>query len=101
MNELTSRKSLKDRIVRLKEDVVTKMTIGILKPFNRHRMVHLDHVRTDAENPLVRGCYVEVIYADAPEKDVYPAETVTVLNDKWKKQFLDEEWSKPIFKVSN
>ncbi len=53
MNELTSRKSLKDRIVRLKEDVVTKMTIGILKPFNRHRMVHLDHVRTDAENPLV------------------------------------------------
>ena len=53
MNELTSRKSLKDRIVRLKEDVVTKMTIGILKPFNRHRMVHLDHVRTDPDNPLV------------------------------------------------
>ena len=53
MNELTSRKSLKDRIVRLKEDVVTKMTIGILKPFNRHRMVHLEHVRTDPDNPLV------------------------------------------------
>lgn len=53
MNELTSRKSLKDRIVRLKEDIVTKMTIGILKPFNRHRMVHLDHVRTDPDNPLV------------------------------------------------
>ena len=53
MNELTSRKSLKDRIVRLKEDIVTRMTIGILKPFNRHRMVHLDHVRTDPDNPLV------------------------------------------------
>ena len=53
MNELTSRKSLKDRIVRLKEDFVTRMTIGILKPFNRHRMVHLDHVRTDPDNPLV------------------------------------------------
>ena len=53
MNELTSRKSLKHRIVRLKEDIVTRMTIGILKPFNRHRMVHLDHVRTDPDNPLV------------------------------------------------
>ena len=45
--------TLKARIVRLKEIIVTRMTMGLLRPFNRHRMVGLDHVRTDPENPLV------------------------------------------------
>ena len=29
------------------------MTIAILRPFNRHRMVDLDHVRQDPDNPIV------------------------------------------------
>ena len=55
MSEQTGRtdKSLKDRIISLKERVVTSTTIAILRPFNRHRMVNLDHVRTDPENPVV------------------------------------------------
>ena len=36
-----------------KEKLVTKTVIGILRPFNRHRMVNLDHIRQDIENPLV------------------------------------------------
>ncbi len=44
---------LRKRIVRLKEIAVTRMTMGILLPFNRHRMVNLDHVRPDPDNPLV------------------------------------------------
>lgn len=36
-----------------KEKLVTKTVIGILRPFNRHRMVNLDHIRLDIENPLV------------------------------------------------
>ena len=36
-----------------KEKLVTKIVIGILRPFNRHRMVNLDHIRQDSENPLV------------------------------------------------
>jgi len=36
-----------------KEKLVTKTVIGILRPFNRHRMVNLDHIRQDSENPLV------------------------------------------------
>ena len=46
-------KSVKERIIRLKECAVTRLTIGILRPFNRHRMVDLDHVRTDPDNPIV------------------------------------------------
>lgn len=42
--------------------------------------------------PTVKASLSAGLYADGE---------VTVLNDKWKKQFLDEEWSKPIFKVSN
>ena len=44
---------LKERIVRFKEDVVTWMTMGMLRPFNRHKMVNLDRVKTDPENPIV------------------------------------------------
>ena len=55
MSELTTRtdKSLKDRIISLKERIVTSMTIAMLRPFNRHRMVDLDHVKPDPENPIV------------------------------------------------
>ena len=55
MSELSRRtdKSLKDRIISLKERIVTSMTIAILKPFNRHRMVDLDHVKPDPKNPVV------------------------------------------------
>ena len=45
--------SLKDRVIRMKERIVTRMTIGILRPFNRHRMIDTDHVKTDPENPIV------------------------------------------------
>ena len=55
MSEVTNGtvKSLKDRIISLKERIVTSMTIAILKPFNRHRMVDLDHVKPDPKNPVV------------------------------------------------
>ena len=36
-----------------KEKLVTKVVVGILRPFNRHKMVHLDHIRQDRDNPLV------------------------------------------------
>ena len=55
MSELSRRtdKSLKDRIISLKERIVTSMTIAMLRPFNRHRMVDLDHVKLDPDNPVV------------------------------------------------
>lgn len=55
MSEVTNGtvKSLKDRIISLKERIVTSITIAILKPFNRHRMVDLDHVKPDPKNPVV------------------------------------------------
>ena len=45
--------SLKQKIISLKERFVTQMTIALLRPFNRHRMVNLDHVKTDPDNPIV------------------------------------------------
>lgn len=36
-----------------KEKLVTRIVVGILRPFNRHKMVHLDHIRQDSDNPLV------------------------------------------------
>ena len=53
MKEKNSAHDLKEQIVRLKENIVTQMTIAMLRPFNRHRMVDLENVRTDTENPLV------------------------------------------------
>jgi len=55
VSELSRRtdKSLKDRIISLKERIVTSMTIAMLRPFNRHRMVDLDHVKLDPDNPVV------------------------------------------------
>ena len=45
--------SLKTRLIRKKENIVTAIVIGILRPFNRHKMVNLEHVKTDPDNPLV------------------------------------------------
>ena len=55
MSELSGKmnKSLKDRIISLKERIVTRTTIAILRPFNRHKMVDLDHVKLDPDNPVV------------------------------------------------
>ena len=47
------KETLKDRLIRKKEDIVTGIVIGMLRPFNKHRMVHLDRVRTDPDNPIV------------------------------------------------
>ena len=48
-----SGQSVRDRIVSLKERIVTSMTMGMLRPFNRHKMVDLDHVKQDKDNPIV------------------------------------------------
>ena len=55
MSELKTRtnESLRGRIVRKKEDLVTAIVIGILRPFNRHKMVNLDHVKPEQDNPIV------------------------------------------------
>lgn len=45
--------TLKERIIRKKENIVTAIVIGILRPFNRHTMVNLDHINQDKDNPLV------------------------------------------------
>ena len=45
--------TLKERIIRKKENIVTASVIGILRPFNRHTMVNLDHINQDKDNPLV------------------------------------------------
>ena len=37
----------------IKEKLVTKIVIVILRPFNRHKMVNLDHIKQDSENPIV------------------------------------------------
>ena len=47
------KKSLKEQIIRIKENVVTAIVIGILRPFNRHRMINLDHVQQNPDNPIV------------------------------------------------
>ena len=44
---------LKARLIRLKENAVTQMTMCMLRPFNRHRMVHLERVKQDPDNPIV------------------------------------------------
>ena len=55
MSDLTNNtgNTLKEKAVRLKERMVTSMTIAMLRPFNRHKMVDLDHVKQDPDNPLV------------------------------------------------
>ena len=52
-NPKTTRKTLKEKAVSLKERAVTRLTIRMLRPFNRHTMVDLDHVKEAPENPIV------------------------------------------------
>ena len=51
------RKKQTDDLIRkkagFKEKLITCIVIGILRPFNHHRMVNLNHVREDQENPIV------------------------------------------------
>ncbi len=47
------KKTVKEKIISFKERVVTGITVAMLKPFNRHKMVDLDHVRLDPDNPIV------------------------------------------------
>ena len=55
MNEQNNKteKTLKEKAVSLKERIITRITIIMLRPFNRHRMIDLDHVKEDPENPVV------------------------------------------------
>ena len=55
MNEARTNRtdSLIEKKAGLKEKFVTRVVVGILRPFNRHKMVHLDHVHTDTDNPIV------------------------------------------------
>ena len=46
-------KTIKEKIISFKERVVTGITVAMLKPFNRHKMVDLDHVKQDPDNPIV------------------------------------------------
>ncbi|MCR5161660.1 MAG: hypothetical protein K6C06_07815, partial [Lachnospiraceae bacterium] len=48
----------------------------------------------DPDYPLVRGCYVEVSYADSPSNDIYPADNVSLLNDN--EQLADLEMRDPV-----
>ena len=52
-NPETNKPSLKEKAVWFKEKVITVLTMGMLRPFNRHKMVNLDHVITDESNPIV------------------------------------------------
>lgn len=45
--------TFRERAVSLKENIVTKIAMGILRPFNRHKMINLDHIKEDIENPIV------------------------------------------------
>lgn len=45
--------TFRERAVSLKENIVTKVAMGILRPFNRHKMVNLDHIKEDPGNPIV------------------------------------------------
>ncbi len=44
---------LKEKAIRMKEKIVTVLTMGMLRPFNRHRMVNTDHVIQNRDNPIV------------------------------------------------
>lgn len=48
----------------------------------------------EIEEPIVRGCYVEVAYADAPAGNTYPADTVSLLNDN--EQLAQEQDRDPV-----
>ena len=45
--------ALIEKTAGLKEKLITRVVVSLLRPFNRHTMVNLDHVRPDPDNPLV------------------------------------------------
>ena len=45
--------TFRERLISLKENFATKVAMGILRPFNRHKMINLDHIRENPENPIV------------------------------------------------
>lgn len=51
-------------------------------------------VSDDADDPIVRGCSVELTYADAAENGTYPADSLALLNDN--EQLAQEENRDPI-----
>lgn len=65
-------KKFKDRIISLKERTVTSMTIALLRPFNRHKMVDLDHVKQNPENPVVFLCNHAEIYGPIASALCFP-----------------------------
>ncbi|MDO4960327.1 MAG: hypothetical protein Q4E57_00500 [Eubacteriales bacterium] len=48
----------------------------------------------DPDSPVVRGCYVEVSYADAPDNNIYPADGVAMINDA--EQLAEAEHRDPV-----
>ena len=49
---------------------------------------------SEEEEPIIRGCSVEITYADAAEDGTYPADSLTLLNDN--EQLAQEENRDPI-----
>ena len=45
--------TFRERAISLKENIATKIAMGILRPFNRHKMINLDHIKENPENPIV------------------------------------------------
>lgn len=45
--------TFRERAISLKENIITKMTMSILRPFNRHKLLQLDHIVENPENPIV------------------------------------------------
>ena len=39
--------TFRERAVSLTENIVTKIAMGLLRPFDRHKLVNLDHIRED------------------------------------------------------
>ena len=45
--------TLKARLIRRKEIFVTRLTMAILRPFYRHKILNKDRVKLDSDNPIV------------------------------------------------
>ncbi len=49
---------------------------------------------SEQEEPIIRGCSVEITYADAPDNNTYPADGFSLLNDN--EQLAQEEDRDPV-----
>ena len=49
---------------------------------------------SEQEEPVIRGCSVEITYADSPDNDTYPADGFSLLNDN--EQLAQEEDRDPV-----